>query len=358
MYERHVSRHLEELALFYLPRTETDEEDSDKETDETDGEAAGVSSDEAFQKTTNSQALFIMKQLLESNNPPSIDSLPQANSELKKDPRGTIDHLNQLLYQDVEDSDNESLDSLHSMPAGQDLPDPAPDHLFLRTRESSWKLRFAAFSISEGVLKVGEIRTEAAKILRVSRELIILIYKGQILSDDQTPCNAMGIKHQSELFCVTSEADTSSTMDFLDLPDIPNSGESHNLPETPRDKSISSANFSDNYIPASAEEQVKATAADNLDKTAKGTEKRKPIEFKDALGRKFSFPFELCATWQVCFSPSNMIVCLLRIHDRGWKTSFGRLFSILNRSDPMWPMDTMILPVLMATLSFHKSGKQ
>ncbi|KAJ5291123.1 hypothetical protein N7478_000374 [Penicillium angulare] len=27
-------------------------------------------------------------------------------------------------------------------------------------------------------------------------------------------------------------------------------------------------------------------------------EKKKPIKFKDAVGRKFSFPFELCATWQ------------------------------------------------------------
>lgn len=27
-------------------------------------------------------------------------------------------------------------------------------------------------------------------------------------------------------------------------------------------------------------------------------EKKQPIKFKDAVGRKFSFPFELCATWQ------------------------------------------------------------
>jgi hypothetical protein len=28
-------------------------------------------------------------------------------------------------------------------------------------------------------------------------------------------------------------------------------------------------------------------------------EKKKPIKFKDAVGRKFSFPFHLCSTWQV-----------------------------------------------------------
>lgn len=32
-------------------------------------------------------------------------------------------------------------------------------------------------------------------------------------------------------------------------------------------------------------------------------EKKKPIKFKDAVGRKFSFPFELCRTWQVCCNP-------------------------------------------------------
>lgn len=31
-------------------------------------------------------------------------------------------------------------------------------------------------------------------------------------------------------------------------------------------------------------------------------EKKAPIKFKDAIGRKFSFPFDLCCTWQVRFS--------------------------------------------------------
>lgn len=35
------------------------------------------------------------------------------------------------------------------------------------------------------------------------------------------------------------------------------------------------------------------TASPNLN------ERKKPIKFKDAVGRKFSFPFELCCTWQV-----------------------------------------------------------
>ena len=43
------------------------------------------------------------------------------------------------------------------------------------------------------------------------------------------------------------------------------------------------------------EAAVKAAAA----AAAIPTEKQKPIKFKDAVGRKFSFPFHLCKTWEV-----------------------------------------------------------
>ncbi|KAL4919404.1 hypothetical protein BDW62DRAFT_45434 [Aspergillus aurantiobrunneus] len=54
---------------------------------------------------------------------------------------------------------------------------------------------------------------------------------------------------------------------------------------------------------AAAEATEKATA-DVQDKIAaavaanKPPDKKKPIKFKDALGRKFSFPFDLCCTWK------------------------------------------------------------
>lgn len=34
----------------------------------------------------------------------------------------------------------------------------------------------------------------------------------------------------------------------------------------------------------------------------KPPKKKKLLKFKDAVGRKFNFPFHLCATWQVSFS--------------------------------------------------------
>ncbi|EER36741.1 predicted protein [Histoplasma capsulatum H143] len=51
---------------------------------------------------------------------------------------------------------------------------------------------------------------------------------------------------------------------------------------------------------ATAEAAIKtaeAVAAATAAARAPSTEKKKPIKFKDAVGRKFSFPFHLCNTW-------------------------------------------------------------
>ncbi|KAE8348769.1 hypothetical protein BDV28DRAFT_142754 [Aspergillus coremiiformis] len=47
---------------------------------------------------------------------------------------------------------------------------------------------------------------------------------------------------------------------------------------------------------AAAAEAIAAAKAAASDKPP--PEKKKPIKFKDAVGRKFSFPFDLCCTWQ------------------------------------------------------------
>lgn len=87
-------------------------------------------------------------------------------------------------------------------------------------------------------------------------------------------------------------------------------------------------------------------------------EKKQPIKFKDAVGRKFSFPFELCATWQVRqpLAPFIWFSCS-NFGYRGWKSSSGRLSSILRSLDLMWPRAIMILLARMATLSSHRFGK-
>lgn len=50
---------------------------------------------------------------------------------------------------------------------------------------------------------------------------------------------------------------------------------------------------------------IKATALEEAKRRSKEAAEKietepAPIKFKDAVGRKFSFPFHLCSTWQVC----------------------------------------------------------
>jgi hypothetical protein len=85
MYERHVSRHLEELALFLLPRTAEDEEDNDQDTDK---EAASVMSDESSQGSYDheSQTQFIGNQLLGSKILANTEPLLESDSEGSGEP--------------------------------------------------------------------------------------------------------------------------------------------------------------------------------------------------------------------------------------------------------------------------------
>jgi hypothetical protein len=45
--------------------------------------------------------------------------------------------------------------------------------------------------------------------------------------------------------------------------------------------------------------QERAAALELAKQHPPSEEKKKPIKFKDAVGRKFSFPFHLCCTWAV-----------------------------------------------------------
>ncbi|TVY75982.1 hypothetical protein LSUE1_G005074 [Lachnellula suecica] len=60
-----------------------------------------------------------------------------------------------------------------------------------------------------------------------------------------------------------------------------------------------------NYPPIKLEMAI--TEARDETRLAAAGDKKKPIRFKDALGRKFSFPFELCSTWAQAFLPVETI---------------------------------------------------
>lgn len=76
-----------------------------------------------------------------------------------------------------------------------------------------------------------------------------------------------------------------------------------------------------------AAEEAAAAAAAEAKKAAEEAaakapppEKKKPIKFKDAIGRKFSFPFHLCSTWQVCYPKISGVI----IHSYTFSIGNGR----------------------------------
>lgn len=84
-------------------------------------------------------------------------------------------------------------------------PDLAPDILILKHKGATYPLHFRAFDISEGHLKVGELRRTAAKELKVDDpRRVKLLYKGKSLREDRRACKEEGLKQNSELLCVIS----------------------------------------------------------------------------------------------------------------------------------------------------------
>ncbi|MCJ1337865.1 hypothetical protein MMC09_003149 [Bachmanniomyces sp. S44760] len=82
-----------------------------------------------------------------------------------------------------------------------------PDVLVLKHKGTAYPLHFPAFAIGEGILRVGELRQVAAgKIGGTDPRRVKLLYKGRILKDDAVACREEGLKQNSELMCVISEA--------------------------------------------------------------------------------------------------------------------------------------------------------
>ena len=86
-------------------------------------------------------------------------------------------------------------------------PTLGPDIIVLKHRGVTYPLHFPAYSIGDGDLTVGDLREEATRQTSTGDpRRLKLLYKGRILKDDAKPCKAEGLKQQSELLCVISEA--------------------------------------------------------------------------------------------------------------------------------------------------------
>ncbi|KAI4268916.1 MAG: hypothetical protein LQ337_007570 [Flavoplaca oasis] len=82
-----------------------------------------------------------------------------------------------------------------------------PDILVLKHRSTTYPLHFPAYAIADGDITVGDVRRLAARETKTEDpHRIKLLYKGKILRDDALPCREEGLKQNSEIMCVVSEA--------------------------------------------------------------------------------------------------------------------------------------------------------
>jgi hypothetical protein len=214
-YERHVSRHLEELALFLLPRP-VDKEDSDQDTDE---ESEHAMSDELRQEPYNGQAQFIPNLIhneqLESDDPLIFETLPQSEpfgnigdeSREAEEQEPWLGHPNLPWVDDAIDiapyvDGDGAEESDDDEPIMSSRGRSGHDQLILRYRGTLHTVDIPEFSIDEGSLNVGKVRKIAASVFGKPSERVKLLFKGWLLKDDETACKSVGIQHRSELQCV------------------------------------------------------------------------------------------------------------------------------------------------------------
>ncbi|KAJ5766212.1 uncharacterized protein N7511_003828 [Penicillium nucicola] len=312
MYERHVSRHLEELALFLLPRLSEDEENSEQETDE---EAMHLSYEKSSQKSEEpwqdhdevsigetSQQHYHEEFMHGFGTEPDLSYLSETAETEDREHEHSLSNIGIIRDPTKESKDGYNLTgtSLERSIGPDYTPMPTNDRLFMRRGIHIYTLRFPKHSIGDGRLTVGAVRSVIAESVGIESQQIIIVFEGKALDDDESTCRAMGLTDGSHFLGISpkdaSPNDSSEDSEY----------EGNGKQRTKKNTSPSDSNLLESSGPEGSEFQRLTELAseerienmpEQTDNLPKAKSKEKPIQFKDVIGRKFTFPFELCAKW-------------------------------------------------------------
>ncbi|KAM0801228.1 hypothetical protein BDR22DRAFT_820756 [Usnea florida] len=274
--ERHVARHLEELALFALPRTEKDYEEDDNDDNFDAKDSTTHTNDSSSERSSPEGEEWEMKEVVTypayADQPaPAVTTPPpplSASDTSKEDEKyARIERI--LLEQEAKQLEREAA---------------VEEAAKARTAKAEAKAK-----------KAEEISKASAAAATAAREEVVKQYQA-------------------------TEKDKAAKAEA----------------EAQKAEEIANASAS---AAAAAREEVEreyhATAAAIAKPPAPLKQKDKPIKFKDTIGRRFNFPFNICNTW------SGMEYCIkeafLHVADLGPRVAAGEY-------DLIGPKDEIIKP--------------
>ena len=279
-YDRHVARHLQELALFILPRT-----DEDSDADE-GGSGSGSGCESDAESDTSEDLLKSRdpprKRLEVCNNLLVERYVPDCQKLLEEGVFG-----NYARYRGLRDDLEELVSTMQALDLEND-----------RDMED-WRTRLV--NIAKSWLNILDNQSENAS-LKIPRS------SASGSDDDKEHMSDADVEQQKELFfcpiCKRAWNRDQGAVYGFQCPNCHSDLVEIVGPSDPVAQ-MSMAN-PDRHSPSPE------TLAEDTEKSAKTAEvplaqrvKQKPIKFEDAVGRKFSFPFHLCSTWPVSYSNSS-----------------------------------------------------
>ena len=179
---RHMATHLQELALFRLPRI-------DKATERGDDSRA---------HSLHSEATFPS----EPTSPFPQDSEDETKDKLIMSRSGQIPEPAAEYEKPGQETKKIAMDP--GLPATDRGP-RSSDRIILKYRGVPYPLTFETSSISDGAVKVSDLRASAGAELKVRPQLVKLTFRGRRLLDDRKTCKWEGLKHNSHVGAIVSD---------------------------------------------------------------------------------------------------------------------------------------------------------
>lgn len=283
-YRSHVGHHLEQLALFVLPRAEENEEQIEEEEIGISQSEGNETEDEDLPTDDYEQEQDI---LLSSNPEPNTinDADNALDAQQSDDGSERFSDVGGLkVPQESNDEFTSTFAEYAVSPSMEEANSTFPQHTSVlaergrKAEEEAAKLRYeneARLKLEKERLDAAEAKTgeEAAKrereeLLRKIAEVKAKKEREELLKKIEEVEAKFRYEHEARL----------KLEERLDAEEAKKKDEASKKERTEPLRNIE-------------ETKVAASVDDNL---------KEPLKFKDAVGRKFNFPWNLCATWTVC----------------------------------------------------------